>query len=100
MQIHLHVHKTHLNHYFTKGYCMSQKPIVGLMLGDVNGIGPEVAVKLLADPLTHEKARVLVIGDRRVIELGMADAKMKLTVNVVEDVDSVDWSKPGIQMID
>ena len=79
---------------------MSQKPIVGLMLGDVTGIGPEVAVKLLADPLTHEKARVLVVGDLRVLELGMADSKAKLTVNVVESADAVDWSKPGIQMID
>jgi 4-hydroxythreonine-4-phosphate dehydrogenase len=79
---------------------MSQKPIIGLMLGDVTGIGPEVAVKLLADPLTHEKARILVVGDLRVLELGMADAKTKLTVNVVESADAVDWSKPGIQMVD
>ena len=79
---------------------MSQKPIVGLMLGDVTGIGPEVAVKLLADPETHEKARVLVIGDRRVLEIGIADSRIKLNVNAVDSIDSVDWSRPGIQMID
>jgi len=79
---------------------MTQKPIVGLMLGDVTGIGPEVAVKLLADPETHEKARVLVVGDLRVLEIGMADAKAKLKVNIVDSVDAVDWAKPGIQMID
>jgi len=70
------------------------------MLGDVTGIGPEVAVKLLADPETHEKARVLVVGDLRVLEIGMADAKAKLKVNIVDSVDAVDWAKPGIQMID
>ena len=79
---------------------MSQKPIVGLMLGDVTGIGPEVAVKLLADPETHEKARVLVVGDRRVLEIGIADSQIKLDVNVVDSIDAVDWSRPGIQMID
>lgn len=79
---------------------MSQKPIVGLMLGDVTGIGPEVAVKLLADPETHEKARVLVVGDLRVLEIGMADAKTKLIVNMVDSADAVDWAKPGIQMMD
>jgi len=79
---------------------MIQKPIVGLMLGDVTGIGPEVAVKLLADPETHEKARVLVVGDLRVLEIGMADAKAKLKVNIVDSVDAVDWVQPGIQMID
>ena len=36
---------------------MSKKPTIGLMLGDVTGIGPEVAVKLLADPASHEKAK-------------------------------------------
>jgi len=79
---------------------MTQKPIVGLMLGDVTGIGPEVAVKLLADPETHDKARVLVVGDLRVLEIGMTDAKSKLKVNIVDSVDAVDWAKPGIQMID
>lgn len=79
---------------------MSQKPIVGLMLGDVTGIGPEVAVKLLAKPETHEQARVLVVGDLRVLEIGMADAKAKLLVNVVDSIDTVDWSKPGIQFLD
>jgi len=79
---------------------MNQKPIIGLMLGDVTGIGPEVAVKLLSDPLTHEKAKVLVVGDRRVLELGMADSKAQFAVNIVESADTADWSKPGIQMID
>jgi 4-hydroxythreonine-4-phosphate dehydrogenase len=79
---------------------MSQKPIVGLMLGDVTGIGPEVAVKLLANPETHEQAKVFVVGDLRVLEIGMADAKIKLTVNIVNDIDSADWSKPGIQFLD
>ena len=79
---------------------MNQKPMIGLMLGDVTGIGPEVAVKLLSDPLTHEKAKVLVVGDRRVLELGMADSKAQFAVNIVESADAADWSKPGIQMID
>jgi 4-hydroxy-L-threonine phosphate dehydrogenase PdxA len=79
---------------------MSQKPIIGLMLGDVTGIGPEVAVKLLADPSAQDEARILVVGDLRVLQLGMADAKVQLKINVVENIDEIDWSKPGIQMLD
>jgi 4-hydroxythreonine-4-phosphate dehydrogenase len=79
---------------------MSQKPIIGLMLGDVTGIGPEVAVKLLADPSAQDEARILVVGDVRVLQLGMADAKVQLKINVVENIDEIDWSKPGIQMLD
>ena len=79
---------------------MSQKPIIGLMLGDVTGIGPEVAVKLLADPASHEHAQIIVVGDLRVLEVGMADAKMNLPVNVVNNIDEIDWSKSGIQLLD
>lgn len=79
---------------------MNQKPIIGLMLGDVTGIGPEVALKLLADSQSTEKAKILVFGDLRVFEIGMADAKVNLKVNVFESLDEVDWSLPGIHMID
>jgi len=79
---------------------MTQKPIIGLMLGDVTGIGPEVAVKLLADPSTQDHARILVVGDSRVLAVGMADSKTQLPMNIVDNIDDIDWSKPGIQMFD
>ncbi|MFZ9997603.1 MAG: 4-hydroxythreonine-4-phosphate dehydrogenase, partial [Burkholderiaceae bacterium] len=44
------------------------RPRVGLMLGDPTGIGPEVALKLLARPETHQQARILVVGDRRIFD--------------------------------
>src|SRR5437660_1601157 len=47
-------------------FSMSQLPIkprVGLLRGDPSGIGPEVAAKLLAIPLTRECADVLLLGD-------------------------------------
>ena len=38
------------------------RPVVGLMLGDATGIGPEVSVKLLASPVSRETARVVVVA--------------------------------------
>ena len=76
------------------------RPIVGLMLGDPTGIGPEVSVKLLASPAAREAARVVVVGDARVLELGMADASIRLEWRRVDSARSIDWDAPGVPVID
>ena len=53
-------------------------PKLGLLLGDCTGIGPELVAKVLNDPRTRDVARIAVIGDVRVLELGMRDAKVQL----------------------
>jgi 4-hydroxythreonine-4-phosphate dehydrogenase len=72
------------------------------MLGDVTGIGPEVAVKLLKQTSTHQQARVVIVGDRRVLELGMRDARQTVEFSVVRSLADIDWSSTGgaIPLID
>lgn len=79
---------------------MKTKPVVGLMLGDVTGIGPEIAAKLLADPATHEQAHVLVVGDSRVLRLGMSDAGVQFPVVKVSSPERPDWTSEAVQLID
>jgi 4-hydroxythreonine-4-phosphate dehydrogenase len=69
----------------------SRLPVIGLMLGDVTGIGPEISCRLLASGAATEVANVVVIGDRRVLELGMQDAGVKLAYRIVPSVDAVRW---------
>ncbi len=47
---------------------LEKRPIVGIMLGDPTGIGPEVALKLLARPETHQQSRIIVVGDKRILK--------------------------------
>ena len=54
-----------------------KKPVIGLMLGDMTGIGPEICAKLLAAGTANDVARIVVIGDARVLELGMRDAGVR-----------------------
>ena len=42
---------------------MSQLPLIGLMLGDATGIGPEISVKILGSGAMDGVARLVVIGD-------------------------------------
>ena len=69
---------------------MKQLPVIGLMLGDMTGIGPEISVKLLASGVMKPLARIAVVGDARVFELGCEDARTKLAWRRYEDVTAID----------
>ena len=49
-------------------------PVVGLVLGDCTGIGPEQCARVLHDGRMAAIARLVVIGDARVLERGMEHA--------------------------
>ena len=57
---------------------MRDLPLLGLMLGDPTGIGPEQCARVLADRRLADVARLLVIGDARVLAQGARDAGVEL----------------------
>lgn len=46
---------------------MSTKPRLAVTVGDPAGIGPEIALKALADPAVHELADLVLVGSRFVL---------------------------------
>ena len=79
---------------------MSQLPLIGLMLGDMTGIGPEISARLLAGGALNQVVRIAVIGDARVFELGCADAGVRPPWRVYETVSAIDWSRAEIAVVD
>lgn len=79
---------------------MPNLPVLGLMLGDMTGIGPEVSARLLASGTMKSVARIVVIGDARVLELGCSDARVKLAWRSYADVQAIDWSRGEIPLVD
>ena len=76
-------------------------PLIGLMLGDVTGIGPEISAKLLASGApARANARVAVIGDARVLALGARDAAVELAWCAYERIEAIDWTKPEVPLIE
>jgi len=69
------------------------KPLIGLMLGDSTGIGPEQCARVLADRRLADAARLLVVGDARVLEQGARDAGVKLEARSYAEPEKVDWSR-------
>jgi 4-hydroxythreonine-4-phosphate dehydrogenase len=72
----------------------AQRPLVGLTMGDVAGIGPEVIAGGWADPRLHLLARPLVIGDPDILEraLALVDGKRGIRVQVVGTPEEADPS--------
>ncbi len=75
-------------------------PVLGLMLGDCTGIGPEQCARVLADRRLADAARLLVVGDTRVLELGGRDAGVGVPWRSYAAPEDVDWSRPEIPIID
>ena len=75
-------------------------PLLGLMLGDCTGIGPEQCARVLADRRLADAARIVVIGDARVLATGAHDAGVEVRARTYADPDDVDWSRPETPLID
>ncbi|BEP57355.1 4-hydroxythreonine-4-phosphate dehydrogenase PdxA [Variovorax sp. V118] len=67
----------------------SAKPRIAVLLGDPSGVGPEMAVKLLARQRNLDAARVLLIADPVVLAAGERVAGAKLAPLQVNTLDSL-----------
>ncbi|MGM9521359.1 MAG: 4-hydroxythreonine-4-phosphate dehydrogenase PdxA [Oscillospiraceae bacterium] len=71
-------------------------PLIAIPMGDPAGIGPEIAIKTLADETTQNTARCLIVGSRRVLERAMDYPNMpRLTIHAVDDPEKGDY-RPGV----
>ena len=66
------------------------KTNIGLLLGDPSGIGPELTVKLL-DSDVSEKANILIIGEKKVLEDGQEIVGKKIDLKFVDKFDDVNF---------
>lgn len=76
------------------------KPIIAVPLGDPAGIGPEITVKSDVSPEVTDIARVLVVGDKNIVEKAIEVTGVPLTVNVVEGPEEGDWSDGVLNLVD
>jgi 4-hydroxy-L-threonine phosphate dehydrogenase PdxA len=76
------------------------RPVVGLMLGDVTGIGAEIATKMLAAQDVTRAARTVLVGDARHLALGCRESGAKVDAYNVVSVDAIDWSRAGFPLLD
>jgi 4-hydroxythreonine-4-phosphate dehydrogenase len=79
---------------------LSTLPTIGLVLGDCTGIGPEQCARVLADRRLADVARLVVVGDARVLGVGARDAGVKLEWRTCARPEDVDWTRDEVTLID
>ncbi|MEZ2128051.1 MULTISPECIES: PdxA family protein [unclassified Sinorhizobium] len=76
------------------------RPIIALTPGDCTGIGPEQTARILSDGGLNDVARIVVVGDRRVLELGASQAGVKLDLHIYDRPSAIDWTRAEIPLVD
>ncbi len=76
------------------------KPLLAITMGDVNGVGPEIAAKALAIPEVRDSCIPLVIGSAAVFEEARAVAPACPRAEAVRDESEARAVKEGIPVFD
>lgn len=71
------------------------RPVIALAMGDPAGVSPELTAQLLALPDVKEKAFIVTIGDRRILDKGAREAgvELDLTPATLDGLAGLDRSK-------
>ena len=78
---------------------MRIKPIIGLIIGDAAGVGPEIISKLAARKFYDDYCRPIVLGDARILQMGATAAGVTVPMQVISKVEEATWEN-GIPVLD
>lgn len=79
---------------------MTNKPILGITMGDPCGIGPEITAKALFDKKVYEICNPIVIGSGDVLEEAIKICNLSLKINPIEDVKEAKFQYGTIDILD
>ena len=76
------------------------RPIIALVPGDPTGIGPELTARLLHDGRLAQVARLVLVGDARVMRRGARFADVPLELAPVDRPAEARFDGPGVPIVD
>lgn len=76
------------------------KPTIAITMGDPAGIGPEIIAKALIYKETYHICNPVVVGDSRVMQMGIEVAKATLKINPIENINNAIYNPGTIDLID
>ena len=79
---------------------MSQKPIVGITMGDPASIGPEIAVKALLQEKIYEICRPVLVGDAGVFNDIIARLNLNASINPIREIKDAKFEFGSIDVFD
>lgn len=78
---------------------MNKKPIIGILLGDAAGVGPEIIVKCASKGFYDEYCKPVIIGDLRVFDRAAKVVNADVKVQVIDKVEDANWNE-GLPFLD
>ncbi len=78
---------------------MNKKPIVGILLGDAAGVGPEIVAKLTVSKFYDEYCQAVLIGDARVLDRAYEVIGEKAQYTPFDSIDDINWDN-GYPLLD
>lgn len=79
---------------------MSNKPVIGITMGDAAGIGPEIIVKALNHEDVYQKCNPLVIGDAKTLEKVKPIVQSALKIHAIKEPSEAKYEYGTIDVID
>lgn len=81
------------------GFKDTDRPLLGLTLGDTNGVGPEVVLKALQDPRLLAMCVPIVYGSSKLLrryKKDLGDASEELPFHFIQNLDQVHYKKMNL----
>lgn len=67
------------------------KPIIGILLGDPTGIGPEVVAKVISKNNLNLYCKPIIIGDFRILDSTLKNFGLKCPIQKIEEISQAKW---------
>lgn len=74
---------------------MNNKPVLGVLLGDACGVGPELVASMCAKDKLYPLCNPILIGDARILAEAEKVAKSDLNIRIIEKVEDAEFA-PGV----
>src|SRR6476469_1508999 len=79
---------------------LTERPVIGLTLGDPAGIGPEIVVKSLLDSSLFDIARPIIFGNAAALEAARELVPGAPSVRIVTSVESARFDGVHLELLD
>lgn len=79
---------------------MNNRPILGITMGDVSGIGPEIAVKSLNREEVYEEARPVIIGNADIVKRTINLLGLDLILHVIHSISEAKFEYGTVDVYD
>ncbi|RCL02580.1 MAG: 4-hydroxythreonine-4-phosphate dehydrogenase [Candidatus Tokpelaia sp. JSC188] len=75
-------------------------PKIVISMGDPSGVGPEIIMKTLSDPIVYKFCLPIVVGDAKRLTLAGRIVSSSLGIHVIHDIKSIEYDFKNVQCID